>query len=52
MSEEQNFQQPYETSTLAIVSLVSGIVRLVPASNPRRNNCSNNRPYGEARDQG
>ena len=26
MSEEQNFQQPYETSTLAIVSLVSGIV--------------------------
>jgi hypothetical protein len=26
MSEEQNYQQPYETSTLAIVSLVSGIV--------------------------
>ena len=26
MTEEQNYQQPYETSTLAIVSLVSGIV--------------------------
>lgn len=26
MSEEQYYQQPYQTSTLAIVSLVSGIV--------------------------
>jgi len=26
MSEQQNFQQPYQTSTLAIVSLVLGIV--------------------------